>query len=360
MEKGMTDMPKVSICVPTYGNPEGMKRLLASVKEQTFLDYEVVVTDDSPDDSVKNAALNAGIKNLRYVKNLQRLGASANWNEAVRQSCGAYIKMMHHDDWFASPDSLARFVELLDRAPGAALAFSGSWQVALGAGSKMEEAGLAAQKGGAQEPEGPAQKEQKGGAQEPEGTAQKAQKSGVQESGSSAGPLFVSGERFARCISEEQERLIREDWRNLFLGNYIGAPSATIYRRSDQEYEPKLTWVMDMEYYMRLLKEQPEFAATKEPLVCIGVSNSQLTESCRTDGALNMFEYGYLFREFDLVREKRYRDRLIGVALKYEQPYSALEPYKIPREEYRTALRQKKKEDLLFLAGVAKRKILGK
>lgn len=295
-------MPKVSICVPAYGNPEGIRRLLASIKEQDFTDYEVVLTDDSPDDSVKAAALSAGMEGLHYHKNETRLGATGNWNEAVRRAKGEYIKMMHHDDWFSRPDSLGCFVKLLDDAPKAALAFCGSWQVTLG----------------------------------------------------------QPADRFARCISDENEALIREDWRNLFLGNYIGAPSATIYRKNDQEYEPRLTWVMDMEYYMRLLEKRPEIVCTKEPLVCIGVSENQLTEECRVDGGLNIFEYGFLFLEFRLAGEKRYRERLIEVALEFKQPYSALEPYGIPKQEYDTALRKKKKENLHFLLGVAKRKLFKK
>lgn len=295
-------MPKVSICVPAYGNPEGIRRLLASIKEQDFTDYEVILTDDSPDDSVKAAALGAGMEGLHYHKNETRLGATGNWNEAVRRAEGEYIKMMHHDDWFSRPDSLGSFVKLLDDAPGAALAFCGSWQVTLG----------------------------------------------------------QPADRFARCISNENEALVREDWRNLFLGNYIGAPSATIYRKNDQEYEPKLTWVMDMEYYMRLLEKQPEIVCTKDPLVCIGVSENQLTEECRGDGRLNIFEYGFLFLEFKLAGEKRYRDRLIEVALEFKQPYSALEPYGIPKREYDIALRKKKKENFHFLLGVAKRKLFKK
>lgn len=300
-------MPKVSICVPAYGNAAGIARLLSSIKEQTFKDYEVVLTDDSPDESVEAAVLKSGVRNLHYHKNETRLGASANWNEAVRKSGGEYIKMMHHDDWFSSPESLSGFVELLDQEPEAALAFSGSWQVTLADG---------------------------GGAR----------------------PEI---ERFSRCIGEEQKELLSRDWRNLFLGNYIGAPSAVIYRRNGLEFEGRLTWVMDTEYYMRLLQKSPHFACTKEPLVCIGVSQDQLTERCRTDGALNVFEYGFLFEEFGLRTEKRYRDKLIAVALKYDMPYSAVEGYGISRAEYRSAAQKKKKEDFLFLLGVAKRRLFG-
>lgn len=294
-------MPKVSICVPAYKNPEGMARLLASVAGQTFTDYEVIVTDDSPDESVEAVVQKAGIGNLFYHKNEKRLGATANWNEAVSRARGLYIKMMHHDDWFYDGDSLGRFVALLDGTPEAALAFCGSRQVTLVQGQ--------------------------------------------------------TAKGFVRGISDGQEMLLRDDWRNLFLGNVIGAPSATIYKKNLQGYEEKLTWLMDMEYYMRLLRENPVFACTKEPLVCIGVSDSQLTESCRADGALNLFEYGWLFREFGLAGEKKYREKMVEIALKFKIPYSGLKPYGVPKKEYKKAAHKKQREDFGFLLGVARRKV---
>lgn len=304
-------MPKVSICVPAYGNPGGIARLLASVAEQTYTDYEVILTDDSPDNSVQAAAERSAVNNLHYHKNETRLGATGNWNESVRRASGAYIKMMHHDDWFSAPDSLANFVALLDENPKAILGFSGTWQVTL-------------------------------------------------EGSGSCGDCTGGAARFARSISVEQEALIREDWRNLYFGNYIGAPSATIYRANDQIFEAKLTWVMDVEYYMRLLQKQPYFACSHAPLVCIGVSDTQLTEQCRADGALNVYEYGFLMEEFDLAPEKKYRDKLTEVALKFRQPYGAVEKYGIVKEEFQKALQQKKKDDFIFLLGVAKRKIFRK
>lgn len=291
-------MPKVSICVPAYGNPDGIERLLQSVTEQHYTDYEVILTDDSPDERVKEVAERSSVKNLHYHKNPTRLGATGNWNEAVRLSNGSYIKMMHHDDWFADEDSLSRFVALLDENPQAVLGFSGSWQVTV-----------------------------------------------------------ENGERFARSISDEHEAEIAADWRELFIGNYIGAPSATIYRADGQRYEEKLTWIVDTEFYMRLLSQNPVFVCTKEPLVCIGVSVNQLTEQCRIDGELNVFEYGFLFREFGLQNEKRFRRKLIEVALDFKVPYASLKPYQIPGKEYQKAAAQKRRKDFIFLCGVAKRKI---
>ena len=129
-------MPEISICIPAYKNPYGIARLLESVKAQTYPDYEVVVTDDSPDESVRDAVMAAGIPGLRYEKNPVRQGAAGNWNRAVRLARGNWIKMMHHDDWFAAPDSLARMAELAGKHPGTDLVFCGTWQVTLKEGRK--------------------------------------------------------------------------------------------------------------------------------------------------------------------------------------------------------------------------------
>ena len=133
-------MVKVSICVPAYKNPVGVERLLESIKVQSFTDYEVVVTDDSPDGSVEEVVRRAEVPGIVYVRNAVRKGATGNWNEAVRHASGEYIKIMHHDDWFTDRDCLARFVEMLEEHPEADLAFCGSRQVMLdGVGNRTGE-----------------------------------------------------------------------------------------------------------------------------------------------------------------------------------------------------------------------------
>ena len=46
-------MAKVSICVPTYNNPDDLKRLMESIEKQTYKDYEVVISDDSTDNNIE-------------------------------------------------------------------------------------------------------------------------------------------------------------------------------------------------------------------------------------------------------------------------------------------------------------------
>jgi len=47
--------PLISICVPAYKKPDYVVRLLESVLQQSYKRVEVVISDDSPDDTVKIA-----------------------------------------------------------------------------------------------------------------------------------------------------------------------------------------------------------------------------------------------------------------------------------------------------------------
>ena len=228
-------MVKVSICVPAYKNPVGVERLLESVKVQSFTDYEVVVTDDSQDGSVEEVVRRAEVPGMVYVRNAVRKGATGNWNEAVRHASVSISRLCTTMTGSRIGIVWRGLWRMLEEHPEADLAFCGSRQVMLdGVGNRM-------------------------------------------------------GEEFDRAISDEHLKMISEDWRDLYIGDYIGAPSATIYRKGAPEYEEKLTWIVDVEFYMRLLQKNPRFVVSKEPLVSIGVSENQLTESCRTDGTLNIF-----------------------------------------------------------------------
>ena len=404
-------MCKVSICIPAYGNPEGIRRLLDSIAGQTYTDFEIIITDDSPDDSVKKIveaeelqaeANGAGTKiyfeqKLKYHKNPQRLGASENWNHSIELANGEYIKMMHHDDWFTDQDSLKQFVDMLDSNPNAILAFSGSRQVDLDklpytTGTQTESVTIK--------------------------NDQSNLENGVlcNRNISQKSTVF-----YDRHISPEDAEELANDIYYLYISQCIGAPSATIYRKNSLKYDGELTWLMDAEYYMHLMQVAsivpvttttsidadapcnitpcnvtpiktvhesdttseldvvPEkrrknvFAYTTSPLVSIGTSSTQLTEAVGQDGEINVFEYGYIMNEFDLGNPDnelletpklssadnayRYRNKLITKAVEFKQPYEKIEQYAIPKDEYKKAKKKKRKENILFYINLVFRKL---
>ena len=297
-------MAGVSICIPAYKDIQGIKRLLKSIAESEYRDFEVIITDDTPDESISDAVSsfendNPGIS-VRYIHNLEALGPAGNWNHSISLATGRYIKIMHQDDWFTDKDSLGKFVEMLDNDPDAVLAFSGSRQVDLDTDSSYD-----------------------------------------------------------RHITKENLDLIKKDRRNLFLGGFIGAPSAVIYRNCDVRFDDKLKWLIDSDFYIRLLEKKNSFANTDEPLVCIGVSSTQLTNSCASDKDVNISEHKYLYEKYDLSHERAYQDKLIDIVVSYGGKYSDIADCGINPKLYKQAKKKHDKEKREFYLRLIRTKLFG-
>jgi glycosyltransferase involved in cell wall biosynthesis len=245
------DAPKISICIPAYRQTDYLKRTLDSIAIQEFLNYEIILTDDSPDDSVKNLlnAYSFGGK-LKYFKNRIRLGSPENWNEAIKHASGSYIKILHHDDWFTSSSSLSKFAALLDAHPESDFAFS-------------------------------------------------------------ATSVYNSKNGTYTVHQPEANQLValKADPPLVFFGNFIGAPSATIYRKSAiLPYDKAIKFVVDMDFYIRMLNHNPNFQYSQETLICTtSEAVHQVTDGCMQKD-VQLFEYTYLYNKLrkTYLPEKRF------------------------------------------------------
>ena len=117
-------VPKVSICIPAYNNVNEVKRLLESIFLQSFKNYEIILTDDSTNNEISELIEQMGRQKIRYIHNPKPLGHIFNWNRALSEAKGEYVKIMFSDDWFTDADSLEKMAALLDNKPEASLAFS--------------------------------------------------------------------------------------------------------------------------------------------------------------------------------------------------------------------------------------------
>jgi glycosyltransferase involved in cell wall biosynthesis len=107
----MDKKPLVSVAVPTHFMKAGahfFTRLLDSLWMQNFQDFEIVVTDNSDDDVIKDLCdfYQGGI---RYFRNPKK-GMAPNTNEAIRRSEGDLIKILYMDDFLAHSNSLQNIV----------------------------------------------------------------------------------------------------------------------------------------------------------------------------------------------------------------------------------------------------------
>ncbi len=115
----------LTICIPAYKRTEYLKRLLDSISNQEFRYFEVIVTDDSFDDTVQRLCSDYNENfAIQYFKNITTLGTPENWNESIRHAKGEWIKIMHDDDWFTNRNSLAEFANAIRKYPHANFLFS--------------------------------------------------------------------------------------------------------------------------------------------------------------------------------------------------------------------------------------------
>lgn len=120
------DNCRVSVIIPTRNRLEKLRRALASVNQQVFLDFDVwLINDGSSDntaDYLKSGQLKSDFPNISSVNiltNKQSAGAAASRNLALTKAVGEFIAFLDDDDIW-EPQYLRQQVKQLDQNPGAA------------------------------------------------------------------------------------------------------------------------------------------------------------------------------------------------------------------------------------------------
>lgn len=95
-------MKLLSILIPSYHYPDGVQNILNSLLITPSDQLEIIIGDDSTDDSVENIVSDiqldhAGLVN--YIHHSPPLGAVNNWNSLLNKASGKYILLMHHDEF---------------------------------------------------------------------------------------------------------------------------------------------------------------------------------------------------------------------------------------------------------------------
>jgi glycosyltransferase involved in cell wall biosynthesis len=265
-------MIKVSICIPAYRQPDTLERCLDSIQRQTHAHREIIVTDDSPDDAVRNlvARYTSG-EGVRYFRNSPPRGTPENWNEGLRRATGDYVVVMHHDDWFytdTSLEALAREAE----ARSADLVFAQSYNVdaAMKVVSRNDPAGW-------------------------------------------------------------KLRKMQRDLRILFHHNWIGAPSAVLFRNKGLLFDRRLRWLVDVEFYLRQAGRSTVHYCP-EAIAGIGLGPSQATQAFLGNADVeieeNLVVHATLERSWrHALGDARHFYRLFR---RLQPPRSTLEKYALP------------------------------
>jgi glycosyltransferase involved in cell wall biosynthesis len=231
--------PHISICIPAYKNVTHLSRLLDSIRQQTFTDFEVIITDDSPDSSIDDFIQQANYPfEIRYFKNSPAAGSPENWNISIRHAIGKWIKIMHDDDWFSDANSLNEFYTHSLNTEDSFI-FSGFENV-----------------------------------------------------------YFEKGNSKISKISFLEKLMLKITPLAIYRKNYIGHPSTTLIKNDRQDWFDKtLKWVVDIEFYIRLLREKKSFHAINKSLICIGMGPEQITSYAFRNREVEIPECIYLLNK---------------------------------------------------------------
>ena len=110
--------PKISIVIPLYKTPHNyLNELIQSVKNQTYANWELCLSDGSGENSPLTKLLKkyeAGDERIKVVYNQQPLQISQNTNMALEIATGDYIAFADHDD-LLMPNTLFECVSELNK-----------------------------------------------------------------------------------------------------------------------------------------------------------------------------------------------------------------------------------------------------
>lgn len=111
--------PRVSIGLPVYNGERYVACALESLLAQTYLDFELIISDNASTDATEAICRKfaASDSRIRYHREQENRGAIWNFNRAFELSRGEYFKWAASDD-ICHATFLARCVETLDADTG--------------------------------------------------------------------------------------------------------------------------------------------------------------------------------------------------------------------------------------------------
>lgn len=233
--------PKVSIVMPTYKKLGYLKIARNSVLNQTYTDYEIIITDDSQNDVIKDYISRLNNEKIRYFNNRPALRQAANHTAGMKQARGEFIKILHDDDYFLTNDALYKMVRLLEDNPDCDFAHVNNIQVDL-----------------------------------------------------------LTGRVIRKRRAQKYVGLARKEPLSIFKRNAIGAPSVTIFRNyNDTFFDEKMRLYIDTDFYINYLLKHPKIAFSKEHLIAIGENPEQDTHKVAEDKDIFVFESIYIYKKYE-------------------------------------------------------------
>lgn len=140
-------MQRVSVVVPAYNSVSFIDSTMRSILEQTFTDFELIVSDHSSTDGTWEALQKfTADPRVRLSRLASGGGAPANFNAVTELATGELVKLVCGDDLLL-PESLAEQVSALDAHPSAVMAASPRHVIDAAGRAVLRDRGLAGLRG---------------------------------------------------------------------------------------------------------------------------------------------------------------------------------------------------------------------
>lgn len=118
-----TKKPYFSLMIPTHGNLKYLKQVFDCLKIQTYKDFEVVISDDSPSLKIRQKIKEMLVdfhqatgQDIKYIFSHENLGQSKNTNQGLNHIRGKWVRILHSDD-LISPILLQLEYNLIQENP---------------------------------------------------------------------------------------------------------------------------------------------------------------------------------------------------------------------------------------------------
>ncbi|MGB7946043.1 MAG: glycosyltransferase family A protein [Candidatus Binatia bacterium] len=100
--------PLFSIAIPTFNRSDLFPYAVQSILNQTFDDFEIIVSDNCSSDDTAQVARQFEDRRFKYVKPPSHCTIADNWEFARSHASGKFIMMLSDDDALL-PGALERF-----------------------------------------------------------------------------------------------------------------------------------------------------------------------------------------------------------------------------------------------------------
>jgi len=126
----MYSTPLVSVGLFVYNGERFIEETLRSILNQTFTDFELIISDNASTDRTGEIAEAYAKRDdrIRYYRSEKNMGAGWNVRRVYELATGKYFKQSAADD-LLEPDFLQRCVEILERDPDCVVAYASTKEI---------------------------------------------------------------------------------------------------------------------------------------------------------------------------------------------------------------------------------------